>query len=1151
MLDARREPVPIGVPGELYIGGAGLADGYLDPDLTAERFVAHPFAAEPGARLYRTGDKCRWRADGELEFLGRFDDQVKLRGFRIELGEVEAALAEHPDVARGIVALRDDGPGGQWLVAYCVPAPGATLNLAELQQHVKRRLPDYMVPAAYVVLDALPLHADRQGGPPRASGAGRSRPVPPTGRVAPRTSIEQHLASLWSDVLAVEEIGIHDNFFALGGHSLLAARVNARIVADLQVDLPMRALFDRPTIAELSQELETLRRGGSAARDTLGPIDRPLHEPMALSFAQLRLWMLEQFEGELTAYNMPFAWRLRGSLNREALRRALQACVRRHEPLRTRFIVIDGEPRQVVQDVARFELPLEDLASPESGRRGTEQVLRRSQSETERAFDLTGDVLLRAVLLRLDEHEHVLLLTMHHIASDGWSISVLWRELSLHYDACCRGVDLELPPLPVRYADYAAWQRRELEGSRVERLVDYWRVQLRGSTALELPGDRPRPTVPTYLGSRRSFEIGEDLLGRLKIVSQRENVTLQMTLLAAFQTLLMRYTGQHDLSIGVPTAGRSHHALEDLVGYFVNILVLRTDASGDPAFLELLQRVRAVSLAAYDHQDLPFEMLVERLQPQRQASRSPLVQVLFQLLSFPNPDLSLPQLDVSRVSLTHQRVRFDMEMHLWQQDRNIRGILVYSTDLFESSSIDRMLGHFMSLLSAIVAEPGRRLSELSMLTATERHDLLVARNNTSLEYPHDRCVHELFEAQAARTPHATALVSGAERWSYRDVNRRANRLAHHLRRRGVDAGTFVGLAIERSVELIVGALAILKAGGSYVPLDVDLPRLRLDAMALDAGIGVVVTRRRFLDRLPATPAGAICLDDAAGASEGDEEAGPGIAAAPDQLAYVMFTSGSTGRPKGVAVRHQSIVRLVCGQDYATFGPDRVFVQLAPASFDASTFEIWGALLHGATLVLAPAGVPDPRELEALLARHGVTTAVVDGVAVQSARRRPSGDAGRRARGAHRRRGAVGPARPPRAAGAGPAGAVDQRLRADRGHDVHDVLSDPGAAARGPGIDPDRPADRQHAGLRARRAPRARANRRAWRALHRRRGRCGRLSGSSRPDGGAVRGAPVRDRTRVAAVSHRRPVPVARRRRAGVPRPPGRPGQTARLSHRAW
>jgi amino acid adenylation domain-containing protein len=663
---------------------------------------------------------------------------------------------------------------------------------------------------------------------------------------------------------------------------------------------------------------------------------------------------------------------MQGLVDPEALRRALQACVRRHEPLRTRFSMVDGEPRQVVQDLARFELPLEDLRhlSPDAR---AEQVLRRSERETERAFDLTTDVLLRAVLLRLDDHEHVLLLTMHHIASDGWSISVLWRELGLHYDACCRGIDLELPPLPVRYADYAAWQRRELENTRVGRLVDYWRGHLQGSTALELPGDRPRPTVPTYLGSRRRFEINEDLLGQLKALSQRENVTLQMTLLAAFQTLLMRYTGQHDLSIGVPTAGRSHQALENLVGYFVNILVLRTDASGDPAFLELLQRVRAVSLAAYDHQDLPFEMLVERLQPQRHASRSPLVQALFQLLSFPNPDLSLPGLEVSRVPLTHQRVRFDMEMHLWQQDRNIRGMLVYSTDLFDGSSIDRMLGHFISLLSAIVAEPDHRISELSMLTAAERHDLLVARNNTLLEFPDDRCVHELFEAQAAHTPDATALVSGAERWSYRDVDRRANRLAHHLRRHGVVTGTFVGLAIERSVELVVGALAILKAGGSYVPLDVDLPRLRLDGMVLDAGIRVIVTRRQFLDRLPATSAGTICLDDAAVASEGDEAAGPDIAAAPGTVAYVMFTSGSTGRPKGVAVPHRAIVRLVCGQNYATFGPDRVFVQLAPASFDASTFEIWGALLHGATLILAPPGVPEPRELAALLAWHRVTT----------------------------------------------------------------------------------------------------------------------------------------------------------------------------------
>ena len=974
VLDARRQLVPIGAPGELYIGGAGLARGYLNrPDLTAERFVPHPFSDEPGVRLYRTGDQCRWRADGQLEFLGRLDDQVKLRGFRIEPGEIEVALGEHPDIARSVVALREDAPGEQRLVAYCVPATGADLDLAGLPRHLRSRLPDYMVPAAFVSLETLPLtpggKVDRRALP----APGGSRPADVTGPVAPRTPIEQQLVSLWNEVLAVDDIGIHDNFFALGGHSLLAARVNARIVAALQVELPLRTLFDAPTIAELSREIEALRRGGPGPRDAqLKRTDRQAHERMALSFAQQRLWLLEQLEGELAAYNMPYAWRLRGSLNPEALRRALEASVRRHEPLRTTFTVVDGEPAQVVQDIGRFELPIEDLRGLETDAQA-EQVARRSRDEAERPFDLTGDLLLRGALVRLGEHEHVLLLTMHHIASDGWSLSVLWRELGLQYDALCRGASLELPRLPVRYADYATWQRNELEGSRVERLVQYWRSQLQGSTALELPGDRPRPAVPSYLGSRREFEIGEDLVGRLKALSQRESVTLQMTLLAAFQTLLTRYTGQQDLAIGAPTAGRNHEALEGLVGYFVNILVLRTDVSGDPTFRELLRRVRAVSLDAYDHQDLPFERLVEQLQPQRHASRSPLVQVLFQLLSFSDMDLALPRLEVSRLPLTHQRVRFDLEMHLWQQVGNIRGVLVYSMDLFDSPSIDRLVDHFMTLLAGIVAAPDRRLSELPMLTEAERHQLLVEWNDTAVEYPRDRCVHELFDEQVSRNPHATALASGEQRWTYREVNRWANRLAHHLRRRGVVAGTLVGLGVERSAELVVGALGILKAGGAYVPLDIDLPRMRLDAMVLDAGVEFMVTRRRFLDRLPTTAVEAICLDDDAGASGDDDAASPDVVVRADELASVLFTSGSSGQPKGVAIRHTSIARLVFAQDYATFGPDRVFVQLAPTSFDASTFEIWGSLLHGATLILAPAGVPDFRELERLLARHAATT----------------------------------------------------------------------------------------------------------------------------------------------------------------------------------
>jgi len=975
VLDTCRQPVPIGVPGELYIGGAGLARGYLNrPELTAEKFVANPFSDDAGSRLYRTGDECRWRADGNLEFLGRLDDQVKLRGFRIELGEIEAALNEQSAVARCVVTLREDRPGDKRLVAYCVPASDCELNFSDLRIHLQQRLPDYMVPAALVRLESLPLTPSGKINRRALPAPDDSRPELETGYLAPRNLLEEQLASIWCDVLNIERVGMHDNFFALGGHSLLVVRVAARASAAFGVELAVRRLFESPTIAQLAVEISVLRSGDTLSLNRpLKRMDRELRDRLPMSFAQQRLWFLEQMERELTAYNMSYAWRLSGSLNTEALRRALEAIVRRHEPLRTTFVMQDGEPVQVVGSSERFMLPVEDLGSFEPGPQEAEIVL-RFRLEAERPFDLTCDLMLRASLLCLSEDEHVLLLTMHHIASDGWSLSVLWRELNVLYDAFDRGADPQLPELPVQYADYAEWQRQELQGPRLEQGLKYWRDQLEGVPVLEMPTDYVRPLVPTYRGAHCEFRLSKELVDQLKSLSQREGVTLHMLLLAAFQTLLSRYSGQDDIVVGTPIAGRSHVALEDMIGFFVNTLALRTDLSGNPTFLELLGRVREVSLAAYDHQDLPFEKLVEELRPDRHLSRSPLVQVLFQLLSFSDTGLDLRNLDVSRLPASSERVRFDLEMHLWQQPHTIRGSVVYSTDLFDTATIERMSNHFVTLLEGIVADADQRLSELPLLTESERHQLLVEWNDTAAEYPSERCVHELFEQQVERTPDAVAVVFEDEELTYRELNGRANRLAHHLRELGVGPETLVGLCLERSPELVVGILGILKASGAYVPLDANLPHQRLEFMLQDARLRFLVTQRGLLYRIPVTIEHPVFLSPNESVFTALSVANPQSGVGPDNLAYTMYTSGSTGRPKGVQIPHSAVVNFLTAMatQPGLTSQDRLLSVTTP-TFDISVLELLLPLTVGACVdVLSSRLVADATGLAVHLSNRAVT-----------------------------------------------------------------------------------------------------------------------------------------------------------------------------------
>ncbi|MBV9124651.1 MAG: amino acid adenylation domain-containing protein, partial [Planctomycetes bacterium] len=974
LLDRWLQPVPVGFPGELYIGGTCLARGYLNrPELTDERFVPYPFRDRPGARLYRTGDLARWLPTGELVYLGRTDFQVKVRGFRVEPGEIENVLAQHPAVREAVVLAREDVPGDRRLVAYVTARQEPALSLKELRGRLLEQLPGYMVPSAFVVLDALPLtpsgKVDRRALP----APERNRPALDREWLAPRTPVEEVLAGLWAEVLGLERVGAQDNFFELGGHSLLATQVVSRLRAAFQVELPLRFLFEAPTVAALAERIEAARRSGqSCAGPPLRPVPRDGYLP--LSFAQQRLWFLDQFEPDSSFYNIPAAIRLTGPLDVAALEQSLQELIRRHEVLRTTFAQVAGQLVQVITPTLAPPLVMEDLTSLFPAERELE-VRRRAEEEARRPFDLGRGPLFRVTVLDLGAGEKVLLLTMHHIIADGWSVGVFLREMTCLYAAFTGGKPITLPPLPVQYADYAAWQRQWLTGEVLEEQLAYWKDRLaQAPAALDLPTDRPRPTVQTFRGSTQSLTLPRSLAEHLHALSRREGCTLYMTLLAAFQTLLHRYTGQEDICVGSPIAGRTRAETEGLIGCCINALVLRTDLSGDPSFRDLLARVRETALGAYAHQDLPFEKLVEELQPARDLSRSPLFQVMFILQNTPLPELDLPGLTVRPLDLPGTTAKFDLTLSLAETQQGLQAAVEYNTDLFDAGTITRLLGHFQKLLEGLAGDPGQRLSELPLLTAEEKQQLLVAWNDTATVYPEEHCLHRLVEAQVERTPDATALVFEGESLTYRELNARANRLAHHLLSLGVGPDVLVGISMERSVEMVVGLLGILKAGGAYVPLDPAYPQERLAFMLEDARLPVLLTQQRLAARLPAHQARVLCLDSdwdtIAAHAAGNLDSG----VMPEHLAYVIYTSGSTGRPKGAMNTHRGICnRLLWMQQQYQLTPADVVLQKTPFSFDVSVWEFFWPLLSGATLVVArPGGHQDSAYLVRLIAAEHIT-----------------------------------------------------------------------------------------------------------------------------------------------------------------------------------
>ncbi|WP_331875502.1 amino acid adenylation domain-containing protein, partial [Longimicrobium sp.] len=975
VVDASLRPVPVGVAGELLVGGAGVARGYLNrPELTAARFVDDPFApgrlyrtgdrvrwmvdgtleylGRPGltaerfaaspfgeGRLYRTGDRCRWLADGTVEFLGRMDQQVKIRGFRVEPGEIEAALRQDAGVAECAVVARAEA-GETRLVAYVVGEARAEA----LRAHLRGSLPDYMLPSAFVFLDALPLT-------PNGKLDRKALPAPDLASleewyVAPRTPVEEVLAGIWAEVLRLERVGAEENFFELGGHSLLATRVVSRIREVFGVELPLRALFEGPTVAGVALRVEEIRRAELPVLPPVVPTGRTGAIP--LSYAQERLWFLDQLEPGSATYNMPAALRLAGALNERALERALGEIVRRHESLRTVFTAVAGSPVQVIAPFAGFTLPIDDLSRlAEADREAA--VRRRASEEAARPFDLAAGPLFRAALLRLGHEDHVLLLSAHHIVSDGWSTGVFFREMSALYAAYRDGRESPLPELPVQYAEYAVWQREQLAGELLDRQLAYWKQRLAGAPELlELPTDRPRPPVRTYQAASVPVELSPELLERLQALGRNEGTTLYMTLLSAFQVLLSKYAGVDDIVVGSPIAGRTRGEVETLIGFFVNTLVLRTDLSGDPSFRETLRRVREVTLSAYEHQDVPFEKLVEELQPERSLSHSPLFQVMFTLHNGEGRGGALPGLSVSVAGAELASAKFDLSLTLTTTGQALGGALSYSIDLFEAGTIERMVRHLERVLEQAAADADVQLSQVDLLGEAERALVLEEWNRTAAEYPADRCIHEMFEAHASRTPDAVALVCEDELLTFGALNARANQLAHHLRGLGVGPDTVVAMHFGRGVDAIVALLGILKAGGAYLALDPALPPERLAYMLADSGAAVLVTRGQLAGAVAAGSIPVVHLDGDALRNECEADL-PGGAGQGD-LAYVIYTSGSTGRPKGVAVEHRQLSSyLLSLRDRLELADGASYATVSTLSADLGNTAVFSALAWGGTL----------------------------------------------------------------------------------------------------------------------------------------------------------------------------------------------------------
>ncbi len=974
ILDANLTPVATNNIGDLYIGGTGLARGYFkSPALTAQRFIPNPFATQPGERMYQTGDLVRRLPDGQIDFIGRSDQQIKLRGFRIELGDIETALLQHPSIQEGVVVLREDQPGEPRLVGYVVLKSLPRITGSDLRSYLKAKLPAYMVPPVFVEMLEFPRT-------PNGKIDRRALPVPaPVSAdirenfVAPRNRLEEIVAGIWAELLGLDQVGIFDELFELGAHSLTLTRAAARIRDQFKAEIPLRCLFDSPTVAGLAAALEmVLEKEQQFDLKPIKPVPRDSELP--LSFSQERVLFLQQLYGASKAYNTQASLRFNGKLDVNALERSLSELIRRHEILRTTFIQKDGQAVQLIHEAEARKLPVIDLASLAPGAR-EQRLDQLMHEEFNQTFDLDRLPLIRWTLFRLAPEEHLLLQVEHHFLHDGWSLSVLLRELLQIYGAFSKNLPFPLAELPVQFADFAVWQREFMQGPAAENQLNYWKRKLTDAPSLlPLLTDFPRPPVSSFRGNALRVELPAPLSQSAREFSRRSECTLFMTMFAAFVALMHRYTNQEDFCIGTGLANRRWKETEGLLGMILNTVALRTDLSGDPSFEELLRRVREVTLDAYANQDLPFDRVIEAIHPARSLSYSPVYQVTFSFHDAPLVEVDLPDLKINiKEALSNESAKFDLnvivipeggQQYRRQRSREESGMILiweYNTDLFRADTIERISTHYENLLAALIADPDRRISEYSILTDLEEHQLLRKLNETEQIYQPDRCVHELFAEMAERTPGAPAVADEKQQWSYEELDRRSNQLAHRLRALGIGPESRVAVLLDRSCEFVLAMLAAMKAGAAYVPLDPQHPSERILFILRDVGISAVISAEHIAPNIAGSSAPIILLDQA---EYGAEPATPlPLEVAGDNLAYIIYTSGSTGTPKGVAVTHSGLMNLVRWhhETYAVSSEDRAS-QVAGQSFDASTWEVWPYLTAGASLHVAPTAVVKTPEL---------------------------------------------------------------------------------------------------------------------------------------------------------------------------------------------
>ncbi|HEX7505320.1 MAG TPA: amino acid adenylation domain-containing protein [Polyangia bacterium] len=973
VLDPEMEPVPVGAMGELYIGGAGVARGYLNrPELTQERFLIDRFSGKEGARLYKTGDLARYRRDGTLEYLGRVDNQVKIRGYRIELGEIEETLTGHPAVQSCVVLAREDSPGNRQLVGYVVLRQGEHEAVESLSDFLKQRLPEYMVPAQFVLLGSFPLtqngKVDRKALPaPAAAGV-----VPGGTTAAPRNDTEKALVTIWAKLLNIGTVGIHDDFFELGGHSLLVIKAMSRVRDALHVDLPPLSLFENSTVAELAavvmEAKGTVEESPTQEVRRIEPRKQP--GPWPASFSQEQFWLLDQMVPGSPAYNVVDVIDLHGDYHASELKRAFSELVSRHEALRTSFMLCDGQLMQAISPASDLDLPEFDLgAFPES--RQEREWTRVVREETRRPFDLSQPSLIRATVFHLSMHEHKVLLTAHHIVVDEWSLGLIHDEVTRLYAAFSQNRSSPLSPLPAQYADFACWQRKSFGEARLADQIAYWKKELEGaSAALTLPTDKPRPATPTLRGATEHFVLPKAVLDSLRALGLRAQTTLFMVLEAAFASLLYRYSGQSDILVGTPISGRTQSEMQRMVGCFLNTVVLRSQFDDAQTFRTLLRQTRERALGAFAHAELPFGHLVATLASDRDPSRTPLFQVMFVLFD-PDGVSRFTNLSAHR-ELETGTSKFDLTLSASITENGLGGEIEYSTDLFEAETIRRMGRHFGALLEEIARDADRSISSLPILAESERRQLLVEWNATRASYPREVPLAKLVEAQVERTPDAVAVVFGEKSLSFAELNAQANQLARALVAQGAGPDRVVGLYVERSVEMVVALLAVVKAGAAYLPVDPLLPEERSSYMLEDSGASLVVTEKSLRGTLPTFSGSVVLLDDEDWKSNSRENLA--VAVQPDHLAYVIYTSGSTGKPKGVEVPRGALTNLLWSmRDWLGLTAEDRLLAVTTISFDIAGADMWLPLLVGARMVVASREeAVDGASLREHIDRHGIT-----------------------------------------------------------------------------------------------------------------------------------------------------------------------------------